>query len=339
MNSRNCLFSGGIFLAFLLMAGLAFTEDTTKGYGVYQYVVQSASGSFDEISAALEKAASAAGWRVLANVDSGVPKGCPSKARVFVLYDSKYAQEVMTANRKTGPFAVLDRINLFQDENGIHVAVVNPHSINRTILMDDQKYEKLTEDHLQSVRRMITGAVQGTTTSKEYGQERKEGYIGKTMGVMAGGKFEDKIVNEFVIEGGDWKQVVAKVREGLSKPGERWGMHLVYELEMPEFETVVLGSTGTPMDSRSFSIVKAGDDKSRKGLKCPGLAHAAAYPIEVVVAKEGNDVKVRVVESMYRMKMYFEDAGKWAFMTNMSMPGSIQEELKAQVKKTLGSHK
>jgi hypothetical protein len=109
-------------------------------------------------------------------------------------------------------------------------------------------------------------------------------------------------------------------------------MQLAYALEIPEAETVVLGSTGTPMDSRSFEIVGAGADSSRNRLKCPGLAHAGAYPIEVVVTKDAGSVRVRVVDTMYRMKMYFEDAGKWAFMKNMGMPGSIQDEIAAQVR-------
>jgi hypothetical protein len=38
---------------------------------------------------------------------------------------------------------------------------------------------------------------------------------------------------------------------------------------------------------------------------------------------------------MYRMKMFFEDAGKWAFMKNMGMPGSIHDEIAAQIKSDL----
>jgi len=44
----------------------------------------------------------------------------------------------------------------------------------------------------------------------------------------------------------------------------------------------------------------------------------------------------RLVDTMYRMKMYFEDAGKWAFMKNMGMPGSIHDEIAAQIKAGLG---
>jgi hypothetical protein len=72
-------------------------------------------------------------------------------------------------------------------------------------------------------------------------------------------------------------------------------------------------------------------------LKCPGIAHAGAYPIEVVVAKDAGSVRVRVVDTMYRMKMFFEDAGKWAFMKNMGMPGSIQDEITAQVRPALAA--
>jgi hypothetical protein len=156
------------------------------------------------------------------------------------------------------------------------------------------------------------------------------------MGVMAGGAFGEKVQDVAVGGGEDWKGTAERVEAGLEKRGPKWGLHLAYALEIPEAEAVVLGTSGTPMDSQSFSIVGAGADSSRDGFKCPGIAHAGAYPIEVVVAKDAGTVRVRVVDSMYRMKMFFEDAGKWAFMKNMGMPGSITDEIKAQVKGGLG---
>jgi hypothetical protein len=326
-----------LFLSLVLLFAAQGAVSQKKDYGVYQYVIQSAQGTFEEISSALEQGARAAGWNVVAKVNAGVPEGCTYNARVFALYDSAYAQKIMGANRKTGPFAVLDRINLFEDENGIHVAVVNPHSINRTVLMDDQKYEAMTEAHLQALRSMIASAVKGKPSEKQYGQMREVGYISKTMGVMAGGSFDSKLVEQATVSGGNWKEVAAKVRQGLSQQGKKWGMHLMYEVELPVYETVLFGTTGTPMDSKSFDIVGAGADESHENLKCAGLAHAAAYPIEIVVANDGDAVKVCTVETMFRMKMYFEDAGNWAFMKNVRMPGSIQDELTAQVKSGLGT--
>ena len=37
------------------------------------------------------------------------------------------------------------------------------------------------------------------------------------------------------------------------------------------------------------------------------------------------------------MKMYFEDAGKWAFMKNMGMPGSIEDEVTEQIQAALAT--
>ena len=321
--------------ATLLAAALAVS--TTAGAappaapGVYQYVLHQAEGSVDSVAAAIADAASGAGFQLLARVPAGSPAGCAYKAEVVALYAPEYGRQVVAANRRTGPFAVVDRVNVFEDEKGVHVSVLNPRSILRTVLMDDQKHSALIESHLSALRALVSGAVKGAAATQDYGEARQKGYIGKTMGVMAGGPFTEKVQDLSVVGGEDWKGTAERVRNALEKKGPKWGLHLAYALEIPEAETVVLGSAGTMMDTQSFGIVGAGADSSRDRLKCPGLAHAGAYPIEVVVAKDAGGVRVRVVDTMYRMKMYFEDAGKWAFMKNMGMPGSIQDEITAQV--------
>jgi len=199
-------------------------------------------------------------------------------------------------------------------------------------------FEAMTEQHLQALRQMIGSKLNGTESHEQYGQQRDDGFIGKTMGVVAGGAFVDKIVDEAVVKNLGFDQVVAAVRKGLGATGPKWGMHLVYEAALPDFETVVFGSAGAAMDAKSFTIVKAGSSESRRDFKFPGLAHAAGYPIEVVVTKQGDETKVQLVHVMYRMKMYFEDAGKWAFMKNMGMPGSIQDEIKAQIQSGLAAN-
>ncbi len=315
------------------LAGLAIADE--EGYGVYQYVVRDASGTLDEIGGAIEAGAAAEGWKVIAAIDAGVPDDCPFGARVIVLYDSLYAARIIGANPETGPFAALDRVTVFEDENGLSVSVVNPHSINRTVLMDDSAYEEMTGSHLMALRKMITSTVDGKPGTNEYGQFREGGYIGKTMGVMAGGKFEDLLREKASVTGESYKKVARKVREGLKETSEEWGMEYAYQVDIPEFDMVILGTTGTPMDSKSFEIVRHGSDKSREDFECPGIAYAGAYPVEVVVAGRDGEVKVYMTEAMYRMKMYFEDAGKWAFMKNMSMPGTIEEEVAEQIENGL----
>jgi hypothetical protein len=322
----------GLSLAIALaVAAAAGAAPASPKAGVYQYVIHEAQGTPAEVATAIAEAAPAAGFETLALVPVGSPEGCGYTASVVALYQPDYAKRVLTANRKTGPFAIVDRVNVFEDEDGVHVSVVNPRSILRTVLMDDTAHSALIEEHLADLRGLILGAAEGEESEQEYGKVRKKGHIGRTMGVMAGGPFDKKVQDVSVVGGEDWRVMAGRVEDALKVEGPKWGTGLAYALELPEFELTVFGTTGTPLDTKSFEIVGAGADGSRKKLSCPGLAHAGAYPIELVVAREGATIRTQTVDSMYRMKMYFEDAGKWAFMKNMGMPGSIASETEAQV--------
>ncbi|GAB4380269.1 MAG: hypothetical protein Kow0042_30250 [Calditrichia bacterium] len=225
---------------------------------------------------------------------------------------------------------MLNRLIVFEDEAGLHVAMVNPISILRSVLMEDEKYLELANRQRQKLRTAVALHVPGKSVETQYGQFRKKGYIGPTMGVMAGGSFDGKIKEVLRIQG-TLADYLPKIKKRMEQPGEIWGMHLAYSLELPTKKLALLGTTGPKMESKSFDIVKAGSNKARKKYSCPGTAYAAAYPIEVIVAEENGEVVVRLVEVMYRMKMFFEDAGKWAFAKNMTMPGSIQKEIERQI--------
>lgn len=310
---------------------LAAGQTQEREQGVYEYVVRSAEGSPDAVVGAVTEALSGAGWEVVTTVQPGTPSSCDYESRVVLAYRPSYASVVMRANRKTGPFGILDRVNVFQDEDGTHVSVVNQRNVIRTVLMNDTGYQGFVGQHMDRLRTAIAGAVSGTPSSRQYGQMRSRGYIGRTMGVMAGGSFDGKVQDVAVVPGQSLSEVAVRVEAKLEAPGAKWGTGLSFRLDLPDFGTVLFGTTGTPLDTKSFGIVRAGSDRSRKEYACPGLAHAGAYPIEIVVTEADEGVAIRMVDSMYRMKMYFEDAGKFAFMKNMTMPGSIGDEIGKKV--------
>jgi len=319
----------------LFLAGIVIlaTLSQAKDYGVYEYVIKKASGSFSENVKAIETAAVKHGWELAASFDAGTPDGCRFKAHVFILYDPEYAAKLLAANAQTGPFAVPDRINLFEDEDGIHVSVVNPNSINRTVLMDDTRFAGLSESHLKKLRAMIMEAVKGTESHAGYGQIRSTGFISKTMGVMAGGDFAGKIEDVSVTKG-DFQTVAAALGKALSAPGPEWGLKKEFGIKLAE-NMILFGLSGRKMEAKSFDIVRSGGDDQRAEFSCPGLSHAAAYPFQILLVKEGADIKVRMVTAMFRMKIFFEDAGKIAFMKNMTMPGSLASEVQKMVEKAI----
>ena len=99
---------------------------------------------------------------------------------------------------------------------------------------------------------------------------------------------------------------------------------------------VILGVSGAAMESRAYQIVGAGSDDTRDGYRCPGLAYGPAFPVEVVVLRDSGAVRVTLVDEMYRMKLYFEDAGKMKFAANMGMPGSIEDEIRGLIRAGVG---
>jgi hypothetical protein len=325
-----------IYLALLSLVTFVIVLPVRAQQGdqrVFERVLLVSDMDVEQAANALEDGFQGTDWKVIGRNNSGVPESCTYASTVLSVVDPAYANDVMRVNPLTGPYGIVQNLNVFSDEDGVSISVVNPNSILRTVLLDDAQFETLAKAGLDSLKRIIS-TVPGEEALHAYGQKRKKGYIGRTMGVMAGGSFDGKIETLKEITGRAQQDVTEALVSTLQTPGEKWHMQLRYTLPLPQHGLTILGVSGDAVESRSFEIVKAGSDKPRKKFACPGLAYSGAYPLELVIRQVGPDVRIEMVDAMYRMKMYFEDAGKWAFMKNMGMPGSIAGEIKTAIKKT-----
>ncbi len=287
-----------------------------EAFGVYARLLDAPGVPFDDVVAAVRSGLSSAGFEIVGETEEGVNRdACDYRAYVLAFMDEDYTSRLL-AQGSIAAFALPLRAAVFEDENGVHVTMANPRSLNRTIVSEDAVND-LSAAIVEKVRAAVAGQGVGQAASGEYGQMRSRGLIGKTMGVMAGGPFPSK-------------------REGLQGGGEwKWGLHAVYGVTLPEFGTGIVGIGGRAMEARSFSIVGEGSNRSRAKMACPGIDHAAAYPVELVLTEVDGQVKVSLVDEMFRMKIYFEDAGKMKFAMNMRMPGSIESEIRDKVDEVL----
>lgn len=331
--------------ALLLLAAFVFMPRPGQAGGerqaVFVNLADSLQGSFDEISNSFRQACAGSGWEVVAVHDAATDhEACTYRARVFVLTSPRYADQVL-AHGPRAAFAVPVRVALFEDEAGTHLATVNPLSINRTIVAESG-FESASQGVLGDLVRMIRGTLRGHIATRQYGQVRDRGLIGRTMGIMAGGPFLEKVEDVYSTPGSspqDLVRVADQVWKGVEQGARRgrWQVGGVYRLDLPAQGVVVIGVSGDALEEKSFAIVGAGNDDRRSRYACPGLAHAAAYPIEIVVFRDQGQVHVSVIDGMYRMKMYFEDAGKMKFAANMGMPGSIEDEIRGLILAGVGA--
>lgn len=308
------------------------------GPGVYLKLVQNAKLPFDQVARTLEGTLAGEGWTVLARMDCGVDaSACQFRSRVIVAYPAGYPQRLL-AHGPQALYAIPIRFVVWEDENGVNVGATNPMNLNRTIV-DEASTPGTWADVATAMRAVARKAFPDQQAGLEYGQTREKSRIGRTMGVMAGGLFADKLKDVVVqpANGLTASAVAGRLADGMADvPGDwEWDAHAVYVIDLPEFGMAILGVTGETIEARSAGIVRHGGDNARKDMACPGIDHAAAYPIEVGITVVNGELKIQMVDEMYRMKMFFEDAGKMAFMKNMGMPGSIEDEVKNKIRAVL----
>ena len=317
----------GLLPTVLLLTAAAPILPAGPRYGVYLRLVDAPLGAYEQMSAAVAPAVQNLGWPLLATYDVATG-GCQYKARVFVVQAPSYAAEVL----KNGPraaFAIPLRLAVFQDEQGTHLAVANPQNLARTIV--GETFEGPPAQVVAQLRTMTASGFPGKPVAVQYGQMRDQGLIEKTMGIMAGGPFAgkiDPIRSTKATAAMGPREVADRIMAASKQATGRWGIHSVYRLDLPEQNAVLIGLNGDAREWKAFGIVGPGLDETRKSFACPGIDHAAAFPVELLVVREGDQVRVLMIDEMFRMKIYFEDAGKMKFAANMQMPGSIEDEMR-----------
>lgn len=312
------------------MAGVAHAQGASRG--VYLRLADAPGGRYAEMAAAVPALVERAGWRLLAQYDAG-NGGCRFKARVFVVHSPNYAAAVLREGGAAA-FALPLRLAVYEDEGGAHLALANPRSLARTIVKETG-FDGPPEAVVTQLQAAMAAGFPGTPTATEYGQMRDRGLIGKTMGIVAGGPFPSKVETIASSKERSVAEVASAIVAAGGAPYGRWALRSVYRLDLPEHDMAIVGLTGDKVEAKSFSIVGEGADAARKGLSCPGLDHAPAYPVELMVRREDGATKVQLIDEMFRMKMYFEDAGNVKFASNMQMPGAIETEIRDLVEEAL----
>ena len=145
---------------------------------------------------------------------------------------------------------------------------------------------------------------------------------------MGGGPFPEKVV----LSASSSKPLTDMAGAMAKGIADRSAWHVVY-IYKPTADLVIVGVTNPKTEGRAFGI--AGEKRASGANGFPGLDHAAAFPVEVLLYKRGGSNSAMLLKEMWRMKLYFQDAGNWAFMKNMGMPGQIQDEIDAGIKRSL----
>ena len=171
--------------------GSALAAQDTTSYGVYVRLADS-DRSLDEVVEQLRTDIAASPWDLITDYAAAVDDDdCRYQAHVFVVSGAEYATAVLEQG-PTAAFALPLRLAVFTDELGTHIVAANPQSLNRTIIAETG-FETASAEAVAALQALVEASFPDVPDETQYGQLRNRGLISKTMGMIAGGPFEDKV--------------------------------------------------------------------------------------------------------------------------------------------------
>ncbi|MHB8622967.1 MAG: hypothetical protein ACYC9J_01750 [Sulfuricaulis sp.] len=321
-------------LVFILIIGVEQALAAEK-YGIFERILE-ASGSFHNTTAALEKAIAESkftlqGKRDLTYTDK------QQQVRVYVLTSPAYMEAAKNEAPNTISAQIL-RIAVYQYGPGkpTQIDITNPVAHAMVFYSGSQDYGQLiaaAKTVEQELRDMIA-KVPGNAMQEQLEPIRSENTLNefdgdgpaKMMAVWRNWKESQNLMYSTTPEA--FQATVDKVEKTLHSSqdkgvGDSSGWTLVSEIKVRP-DAVYFGISNDYTENKCIRINS--DFRSRgkaPDAPYPGVDHAPALPLEILVYNNGKETKVVQYGEMWRMQLYFWDSGYLAFAKNTLIPGII----------------
>ncbi len=330
-------------LAFTLVAGMGHAWAAEK-YGIYERILD-ASGSFQDTTAALEKAIAASKFMLQGKRDLYIA-GKVQQARVYVLTSPAYMEAAGNEAPNTISAQVL-RIGVYEYGPGkpTQIDIVNPVAQAMVFYSGSKNYDKLiaaartVEQELRDMMAQVPGKAVQVQLEPTRSEKTLNEFDGDSMAKMMAKwrNWKESQDEVFSTSPENFQKTVEAVASALRASKDKGaddssGWSLVSMIPVGN-NAVYFGISNDYTENKCIRI----DSDFRSEGKAPdapypGVDHAPALPLEVLVYNDGKKTRVVQYGEMWRMQLYFWDAGYLAFAKNTLIPSiifsSIDETLK-----------
>ncbi len=346
-------------LLILIISAFVFASE----HGIYLKVLSDAGEDFDGVVTSIERQISPSNFTILKNHQVAVPdlilkedsEKCGYRATLFVLKNDEYTRFLTSFGNKYLVASFL-KIGVYENEKGVQVNIIDPETINRIVFndMDQQEYSKVIAGtkpfkdqlialvHQLDAGKKVQKAMEPIRSDEDLWEASKDMFM--MVGPMTFFKDESQFPQIFSktteTPGKTVQELLTRVTTNIgsfkaspddidyqwspNKSGLNW--KIISRVFAPDSNAVVIGLSRPRTEALSFQI--AGKPRNNDSNKCPGIDHLGAYPVEVLILAEKGKVVIHTAREMFRMDMYFWDAGKMAFMEYMNMPKMLDKSIK-----------
>ncbi|GAB4507479.1 MAG: hypothetical protein Tsb0026_03100 [Sulfuricaulis sp.] len=321
-----------LVLAFVLGLGNAMAAEE---YGIFERILE-ASGSFNDTTAALEKALAESKLTLHAKRDLTYTDKV-QQARVYVITSPAYMEAAQGEAPDTISAQVL-RIGVYEYGQGkkVHINMGNPTAHAMVFYTGSKNYDKLLAAAKAAGQeiRDVAAKVPGNQVAVQLEPVRTEKALNKFNGdgpakMMAKFRNWKESQNEVLKDKPEnFAAAVARVENTLRASQDKGvedssGWRLISKIPVGA-NAVYFGITNDYTENKCIRINSdfRSEGKS-KDAPYPGVDHGPAMPLEVLVINDGKEVKVVQYGEMWRMQLYFWDSGYMAFAKNTLIPSII----------------
>jgi hypothetical protein len=306
-----------------------------EDYGIFERILE-ASGSFNDTTAALEKALAESKLTLQAKRDLTYTDKV-QQARVYVLTSPAYMEAAKGESPDTISAQVL-RIGVYEFGEGkkVHINMGNPTAHAMVFYAGSKNYDSLLAAAKATAQEIkdIAAKVPGKQVSVQLEPVRTEKTLNKFNGdgpakMMAKFRNWKESQNEvFKDKAEKFDAVVARVESTLRASQDKGvddssGWRLISKIPVGS-NAVYFGITNDYTENKIIRINSDfRSDGKTKDAPYPGVDHAPSMPVEVLVINDGKEVKVVQYGEMWRMQLYFWDSGYMAFAKNTLIPSII----------------
>ena len=328
-----------VALAIVALPALAAAADKA---GIFQKVLESPRG-FAETTAALEQALADSPLELIGKSDIAVPDNA-QKARVYVVVSPTQSAAALASMAPDEVSALIQRIGVYEAYGRVHINIANPEAVANVYFADEKQRDALisaataAKQELIQVIRAVPGIPKDEQQEPARGLKNYRGYNGDGPAKMMA-KFRDfreSLITVKEVDGAiPAAQLIEQIKASAAKsaaadPEKGWQV-VAEKVFSNDLAWVGIQNRYTSLKCINInSDFRFGDKKDNT--KYPGVDHAPAMPMELVLYKKGGKWQIAQYGEMWRMQLYFWDSGYAAFAKNTLIPSIIYGDIEKLVK-------
>lgn len=351
----------------VVLITMLVSSSVASDHGIYLKVATGIGDPIEKVAESYTNLLKSNGFILDANYEVSTPdivredenEKCGMRAWLIVFTSPNFTR-MLTENGNKYLIGSFLRLGIYETPNGIDVNIVDPETISRIIFNDiwendeEEKYFQIVDQAINFKKEFVT-ALHSIYSDKKTEEAmppiRDDEDLmesSKDMFMMVGSLtfFNDEdqfpVIYKKETEKGEnlipsmKKEIIANLKKfkptqedveyRFTKSPEILNWKIISEEYSPDSLALLIGITRDRTEGLSLHI--AGSSREEDNNKCPGIDHVTAYPIEVLLLQKDGEFIIQTAREMFRMDMYFWDAGMGTFMNHMSMPGILDESLR-----------